>query len=56
MQPPSPLFAPAPVKQRNVLTMTLLEAKKHLNTLREAWAQMLGQGAPEPSGSMAAAA
>ena len=34
----------------------VLEAKKHLNTLREAWAQMLGQGAPEPSGSMAAAA
>lgn len=35
----------------------VLEAKKHLNTLREAWAQMLqGQGAPEMSGSMVAAA
>ena len=35
----------------------VLEAKKHLNTLREAWAQMLqGQGTPEMNGSMVAAA
>ena len=35
----------------------VIEAKRHLSTLREAWAQMLqGQGARAPSGSMVAAA
>jgi flagellar protein FliS len=35
----------------------VLEAKRHLNTLRDAWAQMLqGQGAGEPGRSMVAAA
>ena len=37
----------------------VLEAKRHLTTLREAWAQMLqsqGQGTDAPAGSMVAAA
>jgi flagellar protein FliS len=37
----------------------MLEAKRHLTTLREAWAQMLqsqGQGTDAPAGSMVAAA
>ena len=34
----------------------LLEVKKHLSALREAWAQMLQQGVTEPSSSMVAAA
>jgi flagellar protein FliS len=35
----------------------VLESKRHLGVLREAWAQMLqGQGAPDPAGSIMAAA
>ena len=34
----------------------LVEARRHLGVLRDAWAQMLqGQRSPEPSGSMVAA-
>jgi flagellin-specific chaperone FliS len=34
----------------------VVEARRHLGVLRDAWAQMLqGQGNPQPSGSMMAA-